>query len=259
MVCYVRRNGIISIPVLNSAKVVLGKRRKLSKRQLILPVLLARITLSIRMYPITSSQFIPEAFCSHFSNIVPVLQPNTIDSDAYLGFLPIERDTSIYLRPTSSIEKTKIVNDFKLSSAGSDLMGLSVIKLILPIIVDYFVRLINCCFKLGIFLDCFKIAKVHPIFKEGDRTCLSNYQPISILPVLSRIFEKIIFLRLSSHFEDNDLLYQLQFGFRRDRNTELAVSVLTCAVNQALDQDLKTVAIFLDIRKLLIQLITIFY
>ena len=66
------------------------------------------------------------------------------------------------------------------------------------------------------FPDKMKIAKVIPLYKgDGDSSSVSNYRPISLLPTLSKIFERIMCESLTNHLEQNNLLFDFQFGFRK--------------------------------------------
>ena len=76
----------------------------------------------------------------------------------------------------------------------------------------------------GICPNAFKIAKVIPIFKKGDPSLLTNYRPISLLPTLSKIFERAIFTQLYSFFITNNILCEQQYGFKARHSTELAAT-----------------------------------
>ena len=80
--------------------------------------------------------------------------------------------------------------------------------------------LINESFFTGIFTDKPKIAKVIALHKKGATDDPSNYRPISLLSVFSKIFEKIMHKRLYNFLELNDVLHPLQFGFRRKHSTQ---------------------------------------
>ena len=79
----------------------------------------------------------------------------------------------------------------------------------------------------GIFPDSLKIAKVTPIFKSGDKDNVSNYRPISILPVFSKVLERIMYNRVYNRLDSKGLLYEKRFGFQRNNSTEHATLQLT--------------------------------
>ena len=98
------------------------------------------------------------------------------------------------------------------------------------IIIDAYDRLKNILFHVfqvsiqqGIFPDSLKIAKVTPIFKSGYKDNVSNYRPISILPVFSKVLERFMYNRVYNHLDSKSLLYEKQFDFHRNNSTENAV------------------------------------
>ena len=68
-----------------------------------------------------------------------------------------------------------------------------------------------------------KVAKVTPIFKKGEKSSISNYRPISVLPCFSKILERIMYNRLYNYFTANSFLFNKQFGFRAGQSTEHAL------------------------------------
>ena len=68
-----------------------------------------------------------------------------------------------------------------------------------------------------------KLAKVTPIFKQGDRGDMNNYRPISVISVIAKVFERIIFNQLSSYLSENNILSQYQCGFRFFHSTMTAL------------------------------------
>ncbi|TLM24618.1 hypothetical protein FEC38_18930, partial [Acinetobacter baumannii] len=87
------------------------------------------------------------------------------------------------------------------------------------IIAPHLASIFNDCIRCGVFPDLMKHSKVIPLFKSGSTDDPSNYRPISVLPTLSKIFEKIILTQLLEHFNSNNLLHNKQFGFTRGRST----------------------------------------
>lgn len=71
------------------------------------------------------------------------------------------------------------------------------------------------------------IAKVIPIYKNGDKGCIKNYRPISLLSIFSKILEKVVFRKLEEHCMNQDILTDSQFGFRKGKSTETATLPFT--------------------------------
>jgi potassium voltage-gated channel Eag-related subfamily H protein 8 len=75
----------------------------------------------------------------------------------------------------------------------------------------------------GVFPDALKKASVVPIYKAGDKSIFTNYRPISILPAFSKVFEKVITNRLDSFLSKYNILFDKQFGFRKNHSTAMAI------------------------------------
>ena len=84
-------------------------------------------------------------------------------------------------------------------------------------------HLFKVWFKNGIFPEILKVSKVIPIYKSGDKTKANNYRPISLLPSLSKVMEKLLVVRLPSFLNASGILYDRQYGFRKKRTTSQAV------------------------------------
>lgn len=109
--------------------------------------------------------------------------------------------------------------------------------------------MINKSFTLGIFPKCLKIARVVPLYKGGCRSLPENYRPISILPIFSKVFEKIVHKRLYDYLEKKNILSESQFGYRRGVSTVHAVHCLINHVRTALDRGESALVVFLDLAK----------
>ena len=103
--------------------------------------------------------------------------------------------------------------------------------------------------QLGQFPDPLKIAKVSPVYKKCDREQPGNYRPISVLPVLSKIFEKLVNNRLIEYLEKHNILHKHQYGFREGHSTKLAVTNLINQLVHYQDEGRVTVGVFIDFKK----------
>ena len=101
----------------------------------------------------------------------------------------------------------------------------------------------------GVFPNNLKIAKVVPILKSGDSEIPTNYKPISVLTYFSKIFEKVLYIRLKDYFTKNSLISQQQYGFRNNHSTSLAITDLYENILQNLDKKLISCTVFVDLRK----------
>ena len=135
------------------------------------------------------------------------------------------------------------------SSSGCDGISTKLLKVIAPVIIKPLTLLTNQVLNTGTFPDKLKIAKVIPIFKKGDPSLFENYRPISLLPAISKVVEKIIALQLSSYFEKNKLLFDNQYGFRPKHSTEHAALELIDRITNKMDTNEIPLNIFLDLSK----------
>lgn len=157
---------------------------------------------------------------------------------------------SLVMLPTDEREIFSLIQGLKNKCAvGIDLITTKIVKRYAHILTGPLTHIFNLALSTGVFPKKFKIAVIKPIYKGGDRTCVDNYRPISILPILSKILERIINSRLTNYLENNNLLSASQFGFRGGKSTNDAVHVLLNKIVENLDSGKKSLAIFLDIKK----------
>ena len=86
----------------------------------------------------------------------------------------------------------------------------------------------------SIYPDIWKLANVTPIFKKGDKQLITNYRPISLLPICGKILEKLIFNQLYSYLHKNNLITKNQSGFRPGDSTTNQLVFLIDEIRQAL-------------------------
>lgn len=118
-----------------------------------------------------------------------------------------------------------------------------------PQVVPIISHLANLCFRKGIFPTLLKKSIVTPVYKIGNKKDISNYRPISVLSVISKVIERLINSRLTGYLEIFNILSSSQFGFRRAKSTEDAILGLTSLVTQNLDRGIKCLTVFLDLKQ----------
>ena len=107
----------------------------------------------------------------------------------------------------------------------------------------------NLSFLEGVFPDSLKIANVIPLYKAEDPMCFNNYRPVSLLCILSKVFERLMYNRLIKFLDKFKILYEHQFGFRKGCSTHTALLALVDNLIQALDNGEYVLGVFLDFSK----------
>ena len=134
-------------------------------------------------------------------------------------------------------------------SAGVDTIGPHILKLSANIISKPIAHMINLSIATGKFPEKLKVAKVTPIYKKGDKSDPGNYRPISILPTISKLFERHVTSQIYNYLLDYDLLANEQSGFRKMHSCQTALTKLTEKWISDIDNGNVTGAVLLDFRK----------
>ena len=195
---------------------------------------------------------IADEFNKYFVNIGPslaskIVQPERNTFKDYLT-CPFSEEFQFQLINSNTVRKT--INSLKTkSTCGFDRMSNKLLKNLIDELVEPLTLIINQVFMTGIFPDQLKIAKVLPIYKKGDIHYFENYRPISILPSVSKVIERVIHNQLHEHFTKHKLYYDSQYGFRSSHSTELAALELIDKVISRLDNNEIPINIYLDLSK----------
>ena len=130
-----------------------------------------------------------------------------------------------------------------------DKISSKVLKIAAPVISDSLTYIFNQAVTLCTFSNGWKIARVIPLFKNGQRNLPGNYRPISILPALSKVMERILYTQLYEYLSVNNLLSEHQFGFRKYHSTASALLDCTNDWYINMDQKLFNLTAFIDLKK----------
>ena len=129
------------------------------------------------------------------------------------------------------------------------LPGKLIEKVVHSKITTQLVYLFNMSFDTGVFPDDWKEATVIPLYKGGERTAVSNYRPISLLPLPGKLIEKVVHSKIVYFLEANGILTDKQNGFRKGFSTSSAVADLTDDFFSAINDSELSLAVFVDLRK----------
>ena len=158
-------------------------------------------------------------------------------------------DSTFNPTEVSESEVCKIISGFKDSAAGWDELKPGIIKHIKHFIKYPLAHISNISFSTGIFPDPLKLANVVPVYKSQDKMLFSNYRPVSVLPVLSKVLERLMYNRLFDYINENSLLYKLQFGFQKGKSTAMALIMLVDKISEAIEKGEVVLGVFLDFSK----------
>ena len=154
------------------------------------------------------------------------------------------------MKNTTTNEIEKIIKELKSKqSCGYDEIMTEILKISIPFILSPLTYICNRMLSTGIFPDRLKFSEIKPIYKKGDKKLITNYRPISLLPVFSKIFEKIIYKRIYLHLTSNNVLVKEQFGIRCNNSTEIAIYTVGNKILASLNNKIIVSGLFCNLQK----------
>ena len=194
--------------------------------------------------------------CNRFNEFFVGIGPklanniNTENKDVFSAYITKRILTPFTFTLINQEEVKRSISYLKAkTSCGIDGISVKFLKFLSPALTKPLVIIINQSLVTGIFPTKLKIAKVLPLYKKEDPTLRDNYRPVSLLPSISKVFEKIDFNQLDEHFQENELFYASQYGFREGHSTEMAALELIDIILQDIDTKHISLAIFMDLSK----------
>lgn len=179
---------------------------------------------------------------------------NKLKSDVAENSSPVRMETlisSIMLDEVTEQDVATAIMALKNSSApGIDGIKVSHVKALSQLLLNIIAHLANRIFETATFPALYKTAIISPISKSHDWSNISDYRPISVLNVFSKIIEKLIYNRMSGFTnERHKLISNKQFGFRKKCSTEVAALELVDYITHAIDSKKKVSVVFMDMKK----------
>ena len=176
----------------------------------------------------TSSRDISNAFNNHFTQIGPKLVNNVPTSNSNFEQYIITTDNNFSITETNNTIVYNLIQSLPVNkSTGLDEISCKLLIEASPIVSSSLTHIINLSIRNGVFPNDWKRARVIPIYKEDTKSDPDNYRPISILPIVSKIIEKIVFSQFYGYLIDNNLLSSSQHGFRPLHSTLTTLLIST--------------------------------
>ena len=203
---------------------------------------------------ITGEKNIASTFNDHFINICKIIKQKTFNENDFKDLqLNLEENLKgkhFNIQPITPFEVKSFIEKLNCSKAtGIDGIGPQILKYCGDFIVLPITAIINNSIRLGIFPDALKASYVMPVYKSNDKQDPNNYRPISILPSISKIFERHIANQLMTYLTQTNVLHKYQSGFRKNHSCQTALIRLLHDWYSEIDNGSLVGTVFLDLRK----------
>ena len=199
---------------------------------------------------IKKNSHIADEFNKYFtyvgSNLVSKIKSTCKRFEEFI--FPVEK--KIEYRDHGFEESEKAYNLVKLNKAAEhhDIDSNIIIKVYYKISYLLFM-IFHSSFSKGIFPEELKYSKASPILKVGNIETVGNYRPISVLPIFSKVLERIMYNRTYQYFKENDMFFPKQFGFQVNNSTHHAILNLTDDILTSFEKGQFTLGVFIDLSK----------
>ena len=198
----------------------------------------------------TDPSSISNHFNEFFANIGTNLAKNILDIDKdATSYIKYNNPSSMFNSPVLATEVLKIISSLNKASHGWDDISSQIVKTTSHLFIEPITHILNLSLIQGVFPDELKIAKIVPIYKSENNQIINNYRPVSVLPIFSKLFERVMYSRLFSFVNKHNILYKYQFGFREKHGTNLAMITLVEKILNEMDQGNIVLGLYLDLRK----------
>ena len=150
-------------------------------------------------------------------------------------------------RPVTQEDVEEAIKSLNITdAAGHDDLTTRLVKCMGGYLAPILTHLINLCFEQDRMPTVFKLAKISPLFKSGDKFNARNYRPVAVLPALSKIVERVVFSRLKCHLATHNLLADTQNAYREKRSVTTAMLQLYDEIMLKQDEGIDSACVFLD-------------
>ncbi len=218
----------------------------------------SKINLKVEEKLISNPKEVAETFNHYFISLANKLSNqlperpgiyNEIQVKSFYGQRGVIQD-SLKLRPVSEREVLKCLNKLKINKAsGLDNIPARFFRDSARVIAPYVTYILNLSIEQGKVPREFKSARLMPVYKKGCKLNMVNYRPVSVLGAMSKILERVIYDQIEEYISKNNILYDLQSGFRPLHSTETCILYMTDKMRKEVDNGKFCGMVMLDLQK----------
>lgn len=190
-----------------------------------------------------SDNFSSDQFSDYFSSVF-----SKSSSFVLNGGLVTDEDEFEFVN-ISEADVAAAIMAISTNATGEDEIPAIFIKKLCPFIVPFITHIVNCCLTKSYFPKLWKIANIIPISKVSSPTSIEDFRPISILPCLSKVLERVMKEQIQFFVSTNNLLFKYQSGFRSHHSTTTAMLKVVDEIARGFERNEATVLVLLDLRK----------
>ncbi len=207
-------------------------------------------SLKVENKVLTEDKKMADAFNNYFSTIGENMARKYEKGDDYKDYLTESISSNLFLSPITEQELFREICKLPAKkSSGLDNISSKVLKATSNSIITPLAHIYNCSFLSAAVPDSLKVAKVIPIHKKGNKSQPNNYRPISLLSTFNKLLEKIVYKRLYGFLNNNNILNDYQFGFRKGHSTILAITEIVDNIRNEVDNGNSVIGIYVDLSK----------
>ena len=194
---------------------------------------------------------VAEGFNSFFSSVGVELEKDIPISDKCpLEYIKeLQYDCLENIKCITPEDVKRVIRSLRSVGGGLDGINTFILKGTYRPLLNELTFFFNLCLKTATFPEKLKVAIIVPIYKAGSKDLFNNYRPISLLPMFSKVLEKIIYEQITSYLNDNNFFNPLQFGFRKSHSTYMPIAHMHDEVMKSLINNEVICSLYLDLKK----------
>lgn len=202
-----------------------------------------------KAFEIPSNLSEPNSVNNFFTSVAQSFNEDCTELKEYYSSNTFKEGVSFNFHPVDPEVISNVISTFKSNASGIDGISLEMIKLCMPTLLLPLTHIVNLCLEVGYFPASWKVALVCPLPKIANPKTYSDLRPISLLPFLSKVLERIVYQQVYDFLNQNSILPPCQSGFRKGHSTATTLLKICNDILKARDHKELTALILLDFSK----------